>query len=404
MKKLILVYFFILTTNVIAQSIETWEWQGYSIGQNANSSAYTSEAYMPEVQLINGQYIMYYTGRYNNVSAILYAVSNDLSSWTVMDTILVGFSDSTNREFEVGGASIVRTYNGQYRLFYRCSSKTPTDSIPQYHIRSAISNDGIHFSREGIRIEIQPYLANSYFILAGQSAFYKDINGEVKAIITGIDSSIGSGEPAQLYAAASPDEGLSWTNFVPLYANGHDAVVIKDSLGIYQMYFSYLAQGHRKAFSLDGIGWSLIADSILLIQDTLALTEESAPYHIADLGAVVDSSGKTILFSNYKPHGLGPWENICYYSMTIASALSEAPVNNNNICSFIDPYNHSLNFNSKSLSGESNIQIFSMDGRKIYENTFAKELNINLKEWKKGIYFYYLKNNNGMVTNKILIN
>jgi len=164
MKALILVTSFTIALSFHAKAqTQTWNMQGLSIGQNAtNASANCNEAFMPDVHKIGSQYIMYYSSKtIGGVSAISYASSPDLKNWTVQDTILSGSSDTTNREYIVGGPRLVKTKTGQYRLFYRCTQKHSGTQEPQYHIRSAISSNGTLFVKEGVRIKIKAYQSNS---------------------------------------------------------------------------------------------------------------------------------------------------------------------------------------------------------------------------------------------------
>lgn len=129
------------------------------------------------------------------------------------------------------------------------------------------------------------------FKSASHPAIYKDANGNTKGIITGRDSSMSINSPAGLYIASSNDEGLTWSNFQPLYAQCHDPIVILDSNHVYHMYTSLMASGHREVVSTDGITWPATPDTMLIKKGSLVLNEGTSAYIIADLGAAVKTTG-----------------------------------------------------------------------------------------------------------------
>jgi len=348
-KFLLLLPLLLLQNKVINAQVEIWNWQGDSIGANATGDANCAMGAMPDVALIDSQYIMYYIARYNNVNAIYYATSPDMSNWAVQDTIMTASEDTTNRIYDLGGPGILKLNNGQYRLFYRTAQKRIPPNEPLFHIRSMISNDGIHFTHEGIRIDNKTYDPTSYFKSASHPAVYKDIFGNTKAIITGRDTTMNINSPAGLYTASSPDEGLTWTNFAPLYEKCHDPVVIKDSLNIYHMYTSYMGSGHREAISLDGITWPVAPDSMLLQQGTIPLNESNSAYIIADLGAAVDSLGNIVLYSNHKTLGPGAWTNVAYFhsSNSVNTITKNA---NDEFIVFPNPSSNSIKISESTFS------------------------------------------------------
>lgn len=309
--------------NLFAQ-LEIFNWQGYAIGQDASGAAYCAMGAMPDVILINSTYYMYYVARYNNVNAIYYATSPDMINWDVQDTIMTASADTTNRIYDIGGPGVLRLNNGNYRLFYRTSEKATFPNEPLFHIRSMYSTDGIHFTHEaGVRIENQTYQPTSYFKSASHPSVYRDINGNVRAIITGRDTTMNLNSPAGLYTASSNDEGMTWSNFQPMYAGCHDPIVIRDSSDIFHMYTTYMATGHREVTSNDGISWPATPDSMLIRKNNVPLNEMTSAEIIADLGAAVDPSGNIILYSNFKPQGPGPWVDVAYYIHDITSGTGD---------------------------------------------------------------------------------
>lgn len=303
----------LLSFSLNAQT-NVWDFQGYSIGANASGNAICQEAYMPEIHKIGNEYYMYYTAKVSNIDAISYATSSDLVTWNLQDTIITGSSDTLNREYVLGGARVIKTNTGQYRLFYRCAPKYTQGQEPKYHIRSAISTDGIHFTREGVRIEINSQLPGSYFSHVGHSAFFRDQSGNVSALLTGKDTTMTQQQPDKIYRAVSFDEGMTFSGFSVLYDQCHDPVVIKDSTGQYHAYFTYLNTGFRTSSCSDGVAWPSTPDTLYLLQGGNVLTEAGTP-GIADLGAAVNSSGTIHLYSNYHAV-LGPWTDVARYTST----------------------------------------------------------------------------------------
>lgn len=302
----------------VAQS-ETWDFQGFAVGDSTTGGANTTEASMPDVIKIGNLYYMYFGQGGAGSCVIKYATSPDLTHWTIQGTVLTGGTSPSDREYYMGGPRVVKLSNGQYRMFYRaCESFT---SEPPYHCRSAISNDGINFTKEGIRMDIRQHLPSSYFKRVAHSAFFKDANGTMRAILTGADTTL-TGGPDRLYFASSSDDGLTWSNFSPFFNNAHDPVVVKDSMGTYHLYCSYLVSGFKKFVSSDGISWQANPDSVYFYKNGSMLTESSSP-SIADLGGCVDSSGNIVIFSALKI-GMGPWRNIAYYSKRQTTQVSHS--------------------------------------------------------------------------------
>ena len=310
MKKILLViYGFILLSTTIFGQNTTFEYQGYSIGASLSGQSYFPRAMMPEVAKVGSEYIIYFAYESPTESFIMYATSNDMNTWQIGDTVLAGSVDTTDREFIIGGPRVIELANGQYRLFYRASQKYSSE--PYYHLRSAISNDGKNFTREGICIEINNYDSNSYFKHVGHSEVYYDAGGNLRAFLTAKDTTMG-GQPDNIFTAESADGGLSWSNFTTKYIACHDPVVIIDSSQNYHAYFTYLSTAFKTVTSGDGTTWPSMTDELVMIQAGDTITESTSPVKIADLGAGVDANGKIVIFSNYAS-AVGPWTHIAYW-------------------------------------------------------------------------------------------
>ncbi len=316
----IVVFLFTNLFNAKSQT-QTFNLQGYLIGASMPDSAAISESMMGEIEKIGSLYYLYFTYQpANKPGRIMYATSSDLNTWAIKDTVIYGVNDTLSREFIIGGPRVIKTSIGQYRMFYRACQKYPMGQDPKYHIRSAISNDGKNFTLEGVRIEINYYNPSSYFTHVGHSEFYYDQGGNLRALLTAEDTTMSTSNPDKLYTATSTDDGLTWSSFIPKYNQCHDPVVIKDSTGQYHAYFSYLNSGLRTITSPNGASWPATPDTLIMMQGTDTLTESSSPKKIADLGATVNTSGETLLISNYQS-ALGPWTHIAYYKNAVTTSI-----------------------------------------------------------------------------------
>ena len=295
----------------VGQNVQ-YNFENYAIGQNASGAAICNEGFVPEIIKLGTTYYLYYTHKYTTtLSAISYATSTDLVNWTVVDTIFTGSPITTNPEYVFGGARVIKLSSGNYRMFYRCAEEYTLPAEPKYHIRSAISSDGINFTKEGIRIPIEAFTPGSYFTHVGHSEFYHDQGGNVVALLTAKDTTMTAMEPDRIYSAISFDEGITWGTFVPLYTGCHDPVVVIDSTGLYHAFFSFYDSGFRTVTSANGAIWPSTPDTLYLMQSGSALTESSYP-KIADLGAAVANDGSIIIYSNHQTV-MGPWTNVAYY-------------------------------------------------------------------------------------------
>jgi len=382
---------------------ETWNFHSYSIGSLATGGAYSTNAGMPDIIQIGSTYYMYFGFGTPGNNEIKYATSTDLVNWTIQGTVLTGSSNPSNREYHMGGPRVVKLTSGQYRMFYRaCESYT---SSPPYHCLSAISNDGINFTKEtGVRIEIKPHLPNSYFLRAAHSTFYKDAGGNMRAVLTGFDTTMTSG-PDRLYTASSPDEGVTWTNFIPLYNNGHDPIVIKDGSGTYHLYYTYLNTGFRKATSANGVMWSTTPDTVYFKQGTTYLTEGGSPNSIADLGGYTNSSGDVVLYSAYKT-AMGPWTNVAYYTKEITLGLNDQFELYNAISIYPNPFSFSTTLQTDRQLNNATLIIKNSIGQTVTKinNISGQTVTLLRNDLPTGLYYISLtEENKHIVTKKIII-
>lgn len=389
MKKIILLSLFTFISICLHAQNEFFAKQGYLIGNAMGSGANISRCMMSEIVEVGTNYYMYFTVEYPpQPGIIMYASSTDLNTWTVEDTVLWGVNDTTDREYVLGGPRVIKLNSGQYRMFYRCCEKYQTMAPHKYHIRSAISNDGINFIKEGIRIENHYYNTTSYFHAVGHSEFYKDEGGTLRALLSAKDTTMFSNQPDNIYTASSTDEGLTWSNFIPKYTGCHDPVVIKDSVGDYHAYFTHYDTEFYTVTSPDGAAWPTTPDTIYFIDAPDTLVESGSPEKIADLGAFVRPSGEIVITSNYSSM-IGPWTEIAYYEDIYIGIEEEMAKSSIHI--FPNPFVNTITLHCDNNCIGATWSITNISGIKILEGKMnSVENNLNLESLANGTYILYL--------------
>jgi len=298
----------------------TWKFNKYAVGQDAAGSAYDSlPPTMPDIiKLPDNSYRMYY-GVYLNpavsgaTSAIKSATSTDGISWTVESGYRLfgyGYTGESNipvNEAVIGGPSVVRLSNGTYRMYYQaCSQGAGT---PDFRVKSATSSDGITWTREGTRIDINyPSGSATEFSLAGHPNVIRFADNDYAIQLSGNYGANSNTRPSDLVIGTSND-GLTFSNFAVLYTEGHDPYVLKlaDGSG-YRMFYGNLLERQRTAFSTDGKNWpsqSQTTETILLNSTGGEVTEAGAESP-ADRTALELSTGEIMLFVNW----IGPSSDI----------------------------------------------------------------------------------------------
>lgn len=388
MKKILHASFFLLFlfTTGFAQT-QIWTRKGYAVGHTPGNETSNGSYIMPEViKTGSGNYRMYYTIEAPDSTEIKYAESSDGVTWTVMGRILRGDTDTNARDFVIGGSSVVKLQSGQYRMYYRCRDKKTTPQ-PKYHMRSAISNDGINFTFEQIVMEIYAYDTTSYFDLVGQGTFYVANNGDFAAIFAGKKHGEPTGTPPDLYLGTSSD-GLTWGNFKKLYDDWHDPIVLKNE-GVFHLYATYLLSHQGLATSADGINWSTTMDNTVEFRDSLGnhLTEGSAG--TGDIGGVVTYANKIRLYSNY---GV-PSVNLAYYDCDTTDLITSP---GDSICSG-KSYPLGASFGSGSYSWSPSTGLSSTTGASVVASpTITTTYSVTSGSDTKTIEVYV--NNNPTIT------
>lgn len=286
------------TPTIPARYSELWRFQKAVIGKTQGNETTMGSYIMPEIiRLDDGTYRMFYTVNAPSSTAIKYADSHDGISWTVKTTVLQGAKDSTDREFIIGGASLVRLADKRYRMYYRATEKVQTGA-PKYSLRSAISSDGVSFTKEpGVRIENSWYDLASPVSLAGHAGFYKLADGTFAVLFSGDPKGISG--PSDVYFARSQD-GLVWNyqDIRKVYDNWLDPVVVQR--GTQYVLYAGLYVGtpdnsprYGRVISQDGITWPSSVDSIAIVNNS------GQALAVADIGALVKPDNTTILYTNF---------------------------------------------------------------------------------------------------------
>ena len=303
MKKAITIFCVaILFASVSHSQTEVWKMQDTSVGQSLSSfpGLFTSSSpTMSEVIMLpDSTYRMYVnvqqSGGYRH--CIGYANSVDAINFTYVDTCFCGSTDTLDRTYVTGGPSVVQLTSGQYRMYYRSTQKI-VSGPKMYHVRSAISSDGITFTQEGIRIEIQPYDVSSGFTLVGHGTYWETDAGTFAGIFSGNPDTSAAGAASSLIFTTSVD-GLTWGGFQFLYYGCHDPIVVKKG-GQYHLYGMDQVNYMMTAKSADGLIWPATADSASFLDLSDNPMIVGGTKKIGDVGGCVMPWGELYLYTNF---------------------------------------------------------------------------------------------------------
>ncbi|OIP80225.1 hypothetical protein COW94_03570 [Candidatus Peregrinibacteria bacterium CG22_combo_CG10-13_8_21_14_all_44_10] len=274
----------------------TFEFVTLTIGE-AQGDPVEGSIFMPEiVPLDDGSYRMFFAESDGKSSAIKYADSSDGISWEVKGVALEGEDDLKSPLHLIGGPSIVRLENGDFRMYYRATTDHAGDPRPLYQNFSAVSHDGMTFTPEsGTRIPIQNYDQESPFVLAGHGRYFEAEDGTLAAIVS-LNTLDDQNGPSDL-ALMTSEDGLTWENYEILYEDWHDPTVVQID-GYYLMYATYLTETQGVAVSTDGLNWpDEMLDVDFVDADGNVLTE--ADGGVGDIAAAVISDGEIWIYTNY---------------------------------------------------------------------------------------------------------
>jgi len=380
------IWSFTTRKRILMQNTESWVLKGFSIGETPGNETSAGSFIMADVMQTDSGYRMFYTVSRPDGADIKYAESMDGDSWEVKGTVLQGAEEENDREYIIGGPDIVKLPDGKYRMYYRASPKFHTD--PQYHVRTALSDDGINFIRERITIDIYPDDPNSTLTLAGHGTYFIAGDGTYVAIFSG--NYLNDDTPSDLVISTSID-GLNWSGFRTIYYDWHDPIVVKKD-GQYILYANYLKDYQGKAVSPDGLNWPAQMDSLILI-DSQENVLSPLTDGLGDMGAVVTIDNQLRLFTNY---GV-PSRNIACFELKEQETPVQQVIQNPGI--FTDMTIHpnpassfiwvSLNHNTgKKLK----LEIYNINGEKVINGTIVDTKQMNLNHLSSGIYFVHIFN------------
>lgn len=397
MKKELLITLLILFVSTLTTAqTEEWKMQNYCVGLSLPNDTPNSYVMADVHMLPDSSYIMYYTVPFNfgEKLCIKYATSTDAINWTPQDTCFCGSADTTARNYVVGGADLIFETDGTYRMYYRCTEKT---NPPNYHIRSAVSSDGITWTQEGITIEIEQYGGTPDLVLAGHGTFYINETGEYSCVFGGnFGSDPGGQNGASDLKTAQSVDGLVWTNFQTLYVDAHDPIVLERN-GTYYMYAMYLDKYMIKAISPDGITWSPSADSTSFLDVTDAPMIINGTKKIGDVGGIVMPDGEIYLYTNFGTT-TGPSTDIVRYELQNPGVgISDEVISSTSFSIYPNPASNQISFqlNNESFSSGEIIyaEIYDFTGKVISKTEIengSSIQNIDISELPNGTYFIKL--------------
>jgi hypothetical protein len=284
-----------------APSAEVWKGTGVAISVLGGAPVL-----MPEVVAVSpGLFRLYFgQGRADGGWDIWYAESTDGLSWTVRGIALAGTTGPSDPEFIIRGASLVHLAGGQWRMYYQAS---PTfDQIASrfyFQTMSALSSDGVTFTREGVRLSNHHFDASSVFDQAAHARVIQLDSGMYAAYVSG---KLGAPNSTGIYLCLSAD-GLSFQSPTLILSAGHDPYVVKSN-GQYVLYVDTSPNGafvpEALLTSADGMSWS--APSTAIFEDSTGVRLTQGP----DVGGVVMPSGNLRLFTNYQISGILSFDRI----------------------------------------------------------------------------------------------
>ena len=293
-----------------APTPEVWRQVGISLGTGLPNTVGATSIIMPEVvQVSTNLYRMYYgQSRPDQGWDIRYAESADALTFTPKGIALAGTTTSTDLEFMIRGASMVHLADGRWRMYYQATSwfdETWVDKSrqPVFQTMSAISADGVNFTREGVRIGNRQVDPNSLLWSAAHGRILALPAGGYRAWVSG------TGAPPQMTVGIwelSSTDGLTF-NSPRFLTEGHDPYVVQINGG-YLAYIDTSNGGQAKTLaefaSNDGLTWSNASTANFQKSDG---TQQPS---LSDVGGIVMPNGKLRLYTNFQGGSIAAYDRI----------------------------------------------------------------------------------------------
>ncbi len=202
------------------------------------------------VKIDSSNYRIYFS---INEEGIGSAVSTDARSWTVEDGVrLASRGVDGEEDYKVSHPWVIKYDDETFRMYYVSTLSADGAETGVSLIKSAISSDGLTFTREsGSRIGINDDMGLSG--AAHGRIFCKD-NGTYVMLFSA--NKVGSDGPSSIMLATSND-GLSFTlENDELFKNCHDPCIIELTDGRWAAVFRHLLKSSLISYSSDGISWT----------------------------------------------------------------------------------------------------------------------------------------------------
>jgi hypothetical protein len=303
---------------------QTWRLGGVALGAFKSTLPFGDSGLIQSeiVALPTGAYRMYVGGvRSGGAGGDIWMAESDdgANTWHLLGIAVAGSQDPQNPEFSIAGPSIVGLADGRWRMYYQGTpdfdGTLSGGALPSFQLFSALSSDGLTWTKEGVRIP--------NFDFDSTSVMKRVAHGRVVPIAGGYVAIV-SAKPKGptlpgIYRFFSSD-GLTFTNTVDLVLqDGHDPFIVNVN-GQYLMYADTspntnagTAQYGVLLRSQDAIVWSAPQPVAFVgIDGELLHFGGAAPtVSIGDISGVVLANGRLRLFANYC------CDNIGYFDLAV---------------------------------------------------------------------------------------
>ena len=223
-------------------------------------------------------------------------------------------------------------------------------------------------------------------------------------IFSGNPDTTSASGPSQFVLTTSSD-GLTWSNFQPLYYGHHDPIVLKKN-GQYILYGMYLSKYMTTAVSSDGINWPASPDSVSFLDTTNAPMLVNSTKRIGDVGGVVMPNKDIYLYTNYSgTNPAVPSKDIIRFTLqnpTGVSANNQLP---HSISVLPNPFSSQTNLYSDNLLKNATLSVYNLYGQTVKQikNISGQTVILSRDNLSSGLYFIRLTEENKIYTDKLVI-